>query len=99
LVAFWNTGFSYDLHASDRAWWPGVVTQFADGGLQGRMSLASIGPASRDLYAQSVAAACGRQLVNDTLVIVMGPSPYSQGVQHLYVLDRGGTPLVYFATY
>ncbi len=27
MLAYWNTGFSYDLHASDRAWWPGVVAK------------------------------------------------------------------------
>jgi hypothetical protein len=29
----------------------------------------------------------------------MGPSPYSSAVEHLFLLDRGGTPLVYFAHY
>jgi len=29
----------------------------------------------------------------------MGPSAYSTAVEHLFLLDRSGTPLVYFADY
>ena len=38
----------------------------------------------------------GQELVGDSLVIVVGPSPYSDQVSHLYFVDPLGHPLVYF---
>jgi hypothetical protein len=99
LVGLWNTSFSYDLRASDRAWWPGAVATFTGGPYGGRQSTISTSPAKDDLYADAVAQACGGTLVNDSLAIVMGPSAYSTAVEHLFLLDRSGTPLVYFADY
>jgi hypothetical protein len=96
LMAFWNTNLSYDLHASDRAAWPADVVTFTGRGDQGRQSIMSVTRASDDLYAAAVARACGASLVQDSLAIVMGPSVYSSAVEHLFLLDRGGTPLVYF---
>jgi hypothetical protein len=97
LVGYWNTGFSYDLHASDRAGWPGVLSTFTGEQFGGRMALVSLGPAARDLNAAPLRAACGATLARDSIAIVLGPSPYSRSVEHLFLLDRDGTPLVYFA--
>ena len=44
-------------------------------------------------------AACGAALVKDSLAVVMGTSAYSSATEHLFLLDRDGTPLVYFSAY
>ncbi len=93
LLGFWGSGFSYDLHASDRAWWSGVVA--TSGG--GRLTVGPMSPAAASLYAQPIAAACGTALVKDSLAVLMEPSPYDISYQHVFLLDRDGTPLVYFA--
>jgi hypothetical protein len=97
LLGFWNTGFSYNLHASDRAWWPGVVENFTAASVLGRQTVGLVAPATRSLYAPAIEAACGRTLVQDSIQVVMEPSAYDPSYQHVYLLDRGGTPLVYFA--
>lgn len=38
----------------------------------------------------------GTALVDESLVVDVGPSDYSSQVSHLYFLDRLGHPLVYF---
>ncbi len=97
LLGLWNTNFSYDLHASDRSWWPGVVETFTGSGLEGRQTVGQALPASGSLYSPAIAAACGSSLVKDSLDVLMGPSAYDFSYQHVYLLDRDGTPLVYFA--
>jgi hypothetical protein len=97
LLGFWNTSFSYNLHASDRAWWPGVVENFTGTSVVGRQSVGPVAPASGGLYAPAIEAACGRTLVQDSIQVVMEPSAYDFSYQHVYLLDRGGTPIVYFA--
>jgi hypothetical protein len=97
LLGSWNTSFASDLHASDRSWWPGVAGAFTGPGPQGRQTVGRVMPAAGSLYAPAIAAACGSSLVKDSVQVVMGPSPYDYSYQHLYLLDRGGIPLVYFA--
>ena len=93
MLGLWNTDFSYDLHASDRSWWPDLIASYT-GGRQ------TVGPESLavgTLSAPAIAAACGKQLVRETIVVLMEPSEYSASFEHLYILDRNGTPLVYFS--
>jgi hypothetical protein len=97
LLGFWNTGFSYDLHASDRSWWPGVVGNFTGTGSLGRQTVGDLMPATDSLYAPAIAAACGQALVKDSVEVVMGASPYDFSYQHVFLLDRDGSPLVYFS--
>jgi hypothetical protein len=98
VLGLWNTSLSYDLRASDRSWWPGDVGTFTSGPFGGRQTVGPAAPASKDLYAPAVAAACGAALVKESLAVVMTPSPYSFATEHLFLLDRDGTPLVYFST-
>jgi hypothetical protein len=72
------------------------VAGYPQFGQQGPGSVTSASAASGDLFSSAVAAACGRSLVHETLAVSIGPSPYSSVVATLYLLDRGGTPLVYF---
>ena len=98
LLGFWNSSFSYDLHASDRSAWLSDVATFTAGPFGGLQTIESIESARRSLYAPAVTAACGASLVQDSLAVTMGPSSDSTAVEHLFVLDRDGTPLVYFST-
>jgi hypothetical protein len=85
-----------DLHNSDRAWWASDFELLEGGGVDGQHTVLSSRAASGDSFAAAVAAACGSQLVRDSLVVDIGQSPYSGEVSHLYFLDRDGHPLVYF---
>jgi hypothetical protein len=73
------------------------VANFAGPGIEGRQTVGLSSPAAASLYAQAIAAACGPALVRDSLEFVLGPSAYDFSYQHVFVLDRDGTPLVYFA--
>jgi hypothetical protein len=99
LLGSWNTSFSYDLHASDRSWWQGDVDTFTIGPFGGRQTVGPVTPAAGTLYAQAIEAACGSALVRNSLAVVMEPSAYSAAYQHVYLLDRNGTPFVYFGAY
>jgi sugar lactone lactonase YvrE len=95
MLGLWNSGFSYNLHASDRSWWPELIATYAGG----RQTVGAASPATGTLYAPAIAAACGQELVHDSIAVVMEASEYSFSVEHLYLLDRDGTPLVYFSGY
>jgi hypothetical protein len=95
LLGGWNIDFSYDLHASDRAWWTGLMAS----PIGGRQTVGAATAAAGTLYAPAIATACGQQLVDDSISVVMAPSEYSSAIEHLYLLDRSGTPLVYFSAF
>jgi len=99
MLGLWNSDFSYDLHASDRAWWAGDVATFTTGELDGRQTVGSVEAAAKTLYAPAIEAACGKKLVEDSIALVMEPSAYDFGYQHVYLINRDGTPLVYFGAY
>jgi hypothetical protein len=92
----WGSTFNQELQASDRSSWSTLATDFTFTDPAGRGDIVSMTPASGDLYAPVVARDCGRTLVKDSLVIVIGPGQVHNAVEHLYLLDRGGTPLVYY---
>jgi hypothetical protein len=96
LAAKWGTSFSSDLQHSDRSWWPSLVAGYPQFGQQGPGSVTSATAATDDLSSSAVAAACGRSLVEKSLAVALMPSAYSSVVATLYLIDRGGTPLVYF---
>jgi hypothetical protein len=100
LVGFWGTSFSYDIHGSDRAAWSSELVGAADGAISGRMTVGAVIPGRKTLEAPALVAACGQTLVDDSIAIAMGHSAYYSGpLQQLFLLDRDGTPLVYFADY
>jgi hypothetical protein len=89
--------FFADMRASDRSWWAGLFATWADPGYElGHHRIVSVQPADKDTFAAAVGQACGTALVDDSLVVDVGPSGYSSQVSHLYFLDRLGHPLVYF---
>ncbi len=95
MLGLWNTGFSYNLHGSDRSWWPELMATYVGG----RQTVGPVSPAAGTLYAPAIAAACGQRLVQDSIVVLMEASVYSFSFEHLYLIDRSGTPLVYFSGY
>ena len=95
MLGLWNTGFSYNLHGSDRSWWPELMASYVGG----RQTVGPASPAAGTLYAPAIAAACGQRLVQDSIVVLMEASVYSFSFEHLYLLNRAGTPLVYFSGY
>jgi hypothetical protein len=101
LLGGWGNDFSYDLHASDRAWWARDIATFTAGdGLGiGRLLVGKAQPASGTLYATAIAASCGTSLLHDSEEVTLTPSPYDRSVEHVYLLTRGGTPLVYFVAW
>ena len=98
LVANYNAGGvgMLDLADADRSWWAGDFDLLDSQAGTGNTSVVSVQPASRDTFAGAVAAACGEELVRESIVVDVGPSADSFAVGHLYVLDRLGHPLVYF---
>ena len=95
MLGLWNIDFSYDLHASDRSWWPELIATYAGG----RQTVGPASPAAGALYAPAIAAACGQLLVHDSITVVMEASEYNLSFEHLYLVDRDGSPLVYFSGY
>jgi hypothetical protein len=92
-----DTGFYKGLRRSDRAWWPGFYTDQINGLYQGgQHSVVGVHPAAADLYAPAVIHDCGANLIQHSIVVVIGRSDYSDQVSHLYFLDRNGHALLYW---
>lgn len=91
-----NSSFSSDLEYSDRAWWQGDFELLETDNVGGEHTVLLSQPAAKDSLSATVIAACGDQVVNDSLVVDIGQSAYGDEVSHLYFLDRRGRALVYF---
>ncbi len=91
-----DDAFPEALTDTDRSWWTSTYDQWADPTGLGRHAVGRVVPAAKDLYAPVVARACGDRTVTRSLVVVVGRSAYSTEVSHIYFVDRGGRPLVYY---
>jgi hypothetical protein len=89
--------FASDMAVTDRSWWTAAFNKVADGDIAGRNTITGEAPASKSPVANSLAQACGQKLVNDTITVTIGKTPYSNFTGTLYLLDRNGHPLVYDA--
>jgi hypothetical protein len=96
MAAGYNSDDMLDLGDTDRSWWEGDFDLLGSQAGTGNTTVVSLVPASRDTFARAVSASCGAKLVRDSLVVELRPSSDSFAVGHLYFLDRGGHPLVYF---
>lgn len=93
----YTSSFYGDLHSSDPSWWKSVFAEWVGYGYdRDNHTVLSVQPASRDTFAAAVTHACGKKLLQYSLVIDIGPSAYSFQVSHLYFLNRRGHPLIYF---
>jgi len=89
--------FDRGLQLTDQSWWPGYYTDRIDDRYEiGRHRVYTVRPATADPYAAAVDERCGSALVRHSLVIVVGPGVYSDQVSHMFFLDRGGRPLLYW---
>lgn len=93
-----------DLQATDRSLWTTVVAHPLSSGTP---LLISVGAASQSPYAAMIALACGSNLVQNSLAVVVGP----QGSEtpgngfygcvacrgNFFFVNRAGHPLIYFA--
>jgi anti-sigma factor RsiW len=89
--------FASDLAVTDRSWWTEAFDKVAGGDIAGRNTVTGEAPASKIPVANSLAQACGQELVDDTITVTIGKTPYSHFTGTLYLLDRHGHPLVYDA--
>ncbi len=82
--------------SSDRSWWAGLFETWSGESYdQDSQTAVPVRPAKLDTFVAAVGHACGERSVHGSLVTVVGPSPYSTQVSHLYFLDRPGNPLIY----
>lgn len=92
-----------DLTASDRAWWPQVRKLWRSGRpkVGKRVDLGSQTAASSG-YARIISSACGRALLQISLMVTVGPSQKRPGPHcsacnsQLFMIDRRGHVLIYF---
>ncbi len=89
--------FASDIAVTDRSWWTSAFDKVAGGDIAGRNTITGEAPGSKSPIAHSLAQACGQKLVNDTITVTIGQTPYSNFTGTLYLLDRHGHPLVYDA--
>lgn len=97
-----------DLHDSDRAWWPQIITDWRDhdgpartqpipilyaGSLSARYP-ASLGAPDPEPW---IAKACGRLVARDSYIIVNGHARQPGGQGEFVFLKRRGHVLLYFA--
>jgi hypothetical protein len=89
--------FASDIAVTDRSWWTGAFNKVAGGDIAGRNTVTGEAAASTSPIANGLAQACGQKLVNDTVTVTIGKPAYSNFTGTLYLLDRNGHPLVYYA--
>ena len=87
--------FASDIAVTDRSWWSADFNDYAGGDDVGRHTLVSETPASETPAAAGITAACGLELLDDSIAVTVGKSAYSDFAGTLYFLNRDGHQLVY----
>lgn len=88
--------YASELPITDRSWWTGAFAAFQGANL-GIHTVASEVPTEEAAAAKAIGSACGDSLVRDSITVSIGKSSYSGATGTLYLLDRAGHPLVYYA--
>ncbi len=96
VVHYQSSQFASDLAVTDRSWWAGAFSAFQGADL-GIHSVTAEKPTDESAEAKAIASACGESLVRDSVVVSIGRSGYSDATGVVYLLDRDGRPLVYYA--
>jgi hypothetical protein len=91
-----SSQYASDLPVTDRSWWIGAFTSFQGADL-GVHSVTAEQPTEMSAAATTIGSACGASLVRDSIAVSIGRSGYSDATGVLYLLDRDGHPLVYYA--
>lgn len=91
-----SSQYASDLPVMDRSWWAGAFVAF-EGADLGVHSVTAEKPAEESAAAKAIGSACGETLVRDSIAVSIGTSIYSNATGVLYLLNRDGHPLVYYA--
>ncbi len=91
-----SSQFASSITVTDRSWWTVEFNAFASGNLGGPHTVTGARPAVQTAAAAGIERACGTKLIQDSLAVTLGASPYSTLTGTLYLLDRAGHPLVYY---
>jgi hypothetical protein len=91
-----SSQYASDLPVTDRSWWMGAFTSFQGADL-GAHSVTAEQSTEMSAAAKAIGSACGESLVRDSIAVSIGRSGYSDATGVLYLLDRDGHPLVYYA--
>ena len=91
-----SSQYANDLAVSDRSWWLGEFAAYDQPSL-GVHSVRLEESAGQTPIGEEFSSACGNLLVRDSIVMYVGRSGFSDGSGPIYLLDRGGNPMVYYA--
>jgi hypothetical protein len=91
-----SSQYASDLAVTDRSWWEPAFVAFQSAVL-GIHSMTREEPAEQTAGATAIGSACGDSLVRDSIAVSIGRSAYSDATGVLYLLDRAGHPMVYYA--
>ena len=91
-----SSQYASDLAVSDRSWWLGEFAAYDQPAL-GVHSVRLEESAGQTPIGAELSSACGNVLVRDSIVMYVGRSGFSDGSGPIYLLDRGGNPMVYYA--
>ncbi len=100
---FNRVSLTFDLHNSDRSWWPTLRQLWRSGHFNTSPVTVErrVLPGSRDAYATIVRFSCGRTIVRRSIAITVLPTGQrfrscSDCAATLFLIDRRGRPLVYY---
>jgi sugar lactone lactonase YvrE len=91
-----SSQYASDLPVTDRSWWMGAFTSFQGADL-GVHSVTAEKPTEMSAAAKAIGSSCGASLVRDSIDVSIGRSGYSDATGVMYLLDRNGHPMVYYA--
>jgi hypothetical protein len=91
-----SSQYASDLAVTDRSWWLGEFAAYDNPNL-GVHSVRLEENAGQTPIGEEIRSACGNFLVRDSIVMYIGRSGFSDGSGPIYLLDRDGHPLVYYA--
>ncbi|MGC2485829.1 MAG: hypothetical protein WA359_06275 [Acidimicrobiales bacterium] len=91
-----SSQYASDLAVTDRSWWLGEFAAYDTPDL-GIHSVRLEENAGQTPIGAEISSACGNSLVRDSIVMYIGRSGFSDGAGAIYLLDRGGNPMVYYA--
>jgi sugar lactone lactonase YvrE len=88
--------YASGIVVTDRSWWTGTFESFLGGDLGAHWATNEM-PAKENSDAHTITAACGDGLVRDSIAVSIRQSGYGGESGTLYLLDRDGRPLIYYA--
>jgi len=93
---FQSGQYASDIVVTDRSWWVGAFDAFQGADLGVHLETKEM-PAEESADANEIGLACGDALVRDSIAVSIRQSGYSGASGTIYLLNRDGHPLVYYA--